>query len=205
MNQVYILMFGILSFILLYKYFPKVLTIIFESRYPSSLVYSETPSTKFEEVVVQDMELNAICGRIRNKDKIPLIVKKLFKKHKSRTPGFIYIYRLESGEFKIGRTAVGVSKRLKQWQRQCKKSCQLIAKYYTNDQESTELMIHQELRSNGKWVQINNCSCKVKHVEFFKGKQDELIECIMFWVNYYNSINFGAIEKRVCVDTQKSM
>jgi hypothetical protein len=86
---------------------------------------------------------------------------------------------------------VGVSKS-KAMAKAVQKSCQLIATtIHTNDQESTEPHDSPGVVSvNGKWVQINNCSCKVKHVEFFKGKQDELIECIMFWVNCHNSINF---------------
>ena len=92
------------------------------------------------------------------------------------------------GDYKIGRTKLAVSKRINQWERKCQKALQLIGKFYTKNHEHCELMIHQELRANGNWVKAEVCKCKTKHEEFFTGTEKELIECITFWTEYFNSI-----------------
>ncbi len=173
-----------LCFLFLYTYFPKTLICLYDMKTPIIM-----PIITKEQTVL-DKDLNSITLRIRNKEKIPNIIRKLYKKHKYASPGYIYIYReLCSNEYKIGRTKVqvGVNKRLNQWTLKCKKKLQLITKFYSKDIESSELMIHQELRANGMWVKGKNCDCKVKHQEFFMGTEMELIQCIKFWTDYFNN------------------
>ncbi|KAJ3203398.1 hypothetical protein HK099_001530 [Clydaea vesicula] len=113
----------------------------------------KTPNFRPEQKEMNpNIDLNIITARIKNKEKIPIVIKKLYKKQKFSTPGFIYIYfELETGVFKIGRTKVkvGVDKRIRQHKQKCRNSLQFIGKYYTKNHEHTELIIHQELKS--KW------------------------------------------------------
>ena len=119
---------------------------------------------------------------------IPVVIKNLYKKHRHVSPGFIYMYQLDSGEYKIGRTRVGVKKRLKRWEKQFQKPLKLIARFYSTIHVLAENLIHLELKANDFWLEeVQNCVCKVKkHVELFTGSQEELIKCILFWVNYLN-------------------
>jgi hypothetical protein len=135
--------------------------------------------------------LNSIVQRIKIPEKVPLVLKKLYKKHRSASPGYIYIYEDSTGDYKIGRTRanVGVEKRLKQHMSKCNKSLLLVDKFFTRNHEHAELMIHQELRSNGYWIKFKECRCKNKHQEFFKANKDELIDCIRFWTDFFGTEN----------------
>jgi hypothetical protein len=94
-----------------------------------------------------------------------------------------------TGEFKIGRTtaAVGVKKRLKQWQRKCNNKLKLVAKWYCKNHENCESLIHTELKLNGFWSGKKQCnSCSGSHYEFFRSLESTLLETVDFWVKYHN-------------------
>ena len=152
----------------------------------------DTQPTFIQKIEDQpSIDLNSIVQRIKIPEKVPLVLKKLYKKqtHRSASPGFIYIYHEDTtGDYKIGRTRanVGVEKRLKQHRRKCCKSLRLVGKFFTRNHEHAELMIHQELRANGNWIKFKDCRCKTKHQEFFRGNENELIDCIAFWTDFFN-------------------
>ena len=115
------------------------------------------------------------------------LVAELYRDQKSKqTPGFIYMYRDGDDVHKIGRT-VGVSKRLKQWRKQCKKRLNFVGKWHTEKHQICERIIHLELKLNGYWLGKRSCTCKGKyHIEFFNGSARTLLEVIDFWVSYFN-------------------
>jgi hypothetical protein len=178
MNQIWFLILFFTILLILYHYCPKV-----------TLFLLKPQVTFIQKIDQPSVDLNSIVQRIKIPEKLPIVLKKLYKKHRSASPGFIYIYHEDTtGDYKIGRTRadVGVEKRIKQHRRKCCKSLLLVDKFFTRNHEHAELMIHQELRANGNWIKFKDCICKSKHQEFFRGSKDELVDCIAFWTDFFN-------------------
>ena len=83
---------------------------------------------------------------------------------------YIYLKDDHSLIYKVGRTKsdVGVSKRLNQWVRKCKKNLRLIQKFFVeSNHELCEAMIHHELKLNRFWCGNMSCeTCEGYHKEF---------------------------------------
>lgn len=179
MNQIWFLMIFFAILVVFYHYYPKV-----------TLFLLKEPQPTFIQKIEPSIDLNSIVQRIKIPEKVPLVLKRLYKKHTSVSPGYIYIYHeADSGDYKIGRTRadVGVEKRINQHRRKCCKPLRLVGKFFTSNHESAEILIHQELRANGNWIKLKDCRCKTKHQEFFRGSNDEVIDCIVFWTDFFNS------------------
>ena len=140
------------------------------------------------------VDLNQFSKRVKKRELPKLISTLLHDKNRIKSSGFIYIY-IKDGDYqiyKVGRTGslVGVDKRLKQWNRKCKKKLKLVMKFFVeNNHELCESMIHLELKSKGVWCGYLTCDiCSGSHKEFFKSDIDTIIETCNFWVDYFNDI-----------------
>ena len=137
-------------------------------------------------------DLNGFSNRVQKRDLGRLLHEVVRDYWRPCVAGFIYMYHLDNDPddvIKVGRTkaVVGVNKRLKEWSKKCKKRLKLIKKFYCIDHERAESIIHNELKSNGFWFGIRQCSCNENHIEFFRANTDTLMECCQFWTDYLNT------------------
>ena len=96
------------------------------------------------------VDLNQFSKRVKKHDLPKLISTLLHDQNRIKSSGYIYIY-IKDGDYqiyKVGRTGslVDVDKRLRQWNRKCKKKLKLVMKFFVEDNhEMCERMIHLEV------------------------------------------------------------
>jgi hypothetical protein len=87
MNQVWFLILFFAILVVFYHYCPKMTLFLLEPQPTFTIQIKDQPS----------IDLNSIVQRIKIPEKVPLLLKKLYKKHRSASPGFIYIMKILLG------------------------------------------------------------------------------------------------------------